>query len=346
MKHENLVPPQRVLVVSLTLWSVCLLAGDGLPHAVAQERRPGAEVTPEFEFSTTSTPANALPGDVASARSLADAAVGPSTGSWLRFKQCPVLVEQAVDIPALESGVVESLPIKLNQSVTSGAVVAQLDSELAQLELRLAKLQHAAAMNLAQDNSDVDFHLVALQETQEELSSYEKISTSVSDSEIRRKTMEVGKARLALLRTQQALSRAGLESEMKSAGVEAAQKRLERRRVESPIDGVVAAIHMHAGQWVQAGQPIVRVENMSQLIADALVPIGDVDLSTIVGSEVRACMTTPEGELQFKGRVTSFDHKVSGQGLVRIHSRIENVQKAGQWQVLPGMTIDLLVAQP
>ncbi len=286
----------------------------------------------------------------------AAAAFGQSSDTgWQLFRECPVLVEHSVDVPALDSGVLQSLDVLLNGPVVKGAVIARLDSELAALEVQLAKLQAAAATELANDNSDIEYQQQALKEVEEELRNFKSISTSVSEGEIRRLNLAVGKARLAVIRAQKAQSRAKLEEQLKQAAVESAEQRLKRREIVVPLDGVVATIYHHPGQWIQAGEPVVQVLQLDHLIVDRLVPIQEVDLTTIVGSEVRVEVpvhlaagksgpgsTSPT--IRLSGKVTSYDPAVSSQGNIRLHARVANVRRAGHWVLLPGMNVNMYLA--
>jgi multidrug efflux pump subunit AcrA (membrane-fusion protein) len=274
---------------------------------------------------------------------------GTTSQRWLSFPECPVLLERVVDVPALESGVIEKLEVELNAVVRVGQPLAQLDQQLVGMELQLARLQHKLARELAEDDSDVKFYKLALSETQQELDNYRAIRSSVSENEMRRITLGVGKAQLNLLRAEQALKHAGLEAELKGAAVQAAEQRVVRRTVKAPLAGVVTEIHLHAGQWAEAGRPICRVASMEQLLVDCLVPLEKVDLRRVVGLEVRVQaeqLGVGAEPVRLAGRILSYDPEVSSQGLVRVHARIQNVEQAGHWLLLPGMNVTLEIAVP
>ncbi len=272
------------------------------------------------------------------------------TTSWRRLKQCPVLVEDAVEVPALESGVIVEMAVKLNQTIAPDQLIARLDQQQAAMSVEMANLKYQSALSLAQDKSEIDYQQLALQEIQSELSSYEKISTSVSNSEIRRLNLQVGKARLALVRARQASARAEVEAKVLAAEIKLAENRLERRSVHAPLGGIVSSVEKQVGQWVQAGETIAKIENLSELGVDAIVPFNSVDLGNIVDTPVRVVVSLPataaEGptELRLPGEVVSYDHKVSGRGLIRLHCRVRNTTHRGQHLLLPGMDVDLEIA--
>ncbi|MEO8272235.1 MAG: HlyD family efflux transporter periplasmic adaptor subunit [Aureliella sp.] len=283
----------------------------------------------------------ALGGLVAGSQSL----YGQGTG-WVTFEKCPVKVEHHFEIPAQERGFLKSLNVELNQSVAADALLAELDTDLAELELRMAQLERSRADELARDESDIKFQQIALQQVEEELASYHSISNSVSESEIRRLTLGVEQSKLALVRATHVHSRAQSEVKLRSAAVEVAQLRLARRRIVAPRGGVVTAIRIHPGQSLEAGQTILEIEDLEQLVIDRLIPTAQVNVAELVGCEVRVDLEQAEGAmLRFAGLVTSYDPHVSSGGLVRVHARVKNIQQSGQWVLMPGHEVTMHVAQ-
>ncbi|MCA9158016.1 MAG: HlyD family efflux transporter periplasmic adaptor subunit [Planctomycetales bacterium] len=266
--------------------------------------------------------------------------------SWVTFQKCPVMVEHRVEIPAQERGFLKTLTVELNQSVAAGQLLAELDTDLAELELQMAQLERTRAEELARDESNVKYQQVALQKVEEELASHRSISNSVSDSEIRRLTLGVEQAKLELVRATHVHSRALSEVKLKSVAVEVAQLRLTRRRIVAPRSGVVTAIKIHPGQSVEAGQTILEIEDLEQLVIDRLVPSAQVNVVELVGCEVRVDLEQADGAmLRFAGQVTSYDPHVSSSGLVRVHARVKNIQQDGHWLLLPGREVTMHVAQ-
>ena len=270
---------------------------------------------------------------------------GQGTG-WVTFEKCPVMVEHHFEIPAQERGFLKTLTVELNQSVAANELLAELDTDLAELELQMAQLERALAEELARDESDVKFQQLALQQVEAELASHRSISNSVSESEIRRLTLGVEQAKLSLVRATHVHRRALSEVKLKAAAVEVAQLRLTRRRIVAPCSGVVTAIRIHPGQSLEAGQTILEIEDLEQLVIDRLIPTAHVNVANLVGCEVRVDLEQAEGAmLRLAGQITSYDPHVSSSGLVRVHARVKNIQQDGHWALLPGREVTMHVAQ-
>ena len=273
-------------------------------------------------------------------------ALGQGNG-WMTFEKCSAMVEYRVEIPAQERGFLKRLNVQLNQSVDGDQLLAELDTDLAELELRMAKLEHARAEELASDDADVKLQQLALRQVEAELASHRAISNSVSESEIRRLELNVEQAKVGVIRASHARSRALSEVKLKAASVEVAEMRLARRRILAPRSGVVTTLKVHPGQSVEAGQTILEIEDLELLVVDRLVPIAQVNVSELVGCEVRVDMLQADGQtVRLSGKVTSYDPRVSPSGLVRMHARINNVQRQGNWVLLPGSEVTMHVAQP
>jgi multidrug efflux pump subunit AcrA (membrane-fusion protein) len=314
-----------------------------------------------FTCSTTCRRACAQPPSNASSKVNASPALTPSDHqdatrdaqnssiTWWQSDDCPVLLEKTVEVPALESGVLNRIEVALNSTVTAGQTLGQLDEDLAVMEVKIAQLQHAAAKELANDDSEVKFARVALRGAQQELDNHKAIQASVAGSELRRLSLAVGHAEVTVQRAEHAAKRLAVDAELKAATLQAANLRLSRRRIVSPLNGIVTAIHLHEGQWVEAGKPVALVVDLEQLLVDCLIPIHKVDLQRLVGLEVRvetARTNSGGAPVRLAGKISSYDPQVSSQGMIRVHARIQNARQGQHWLLLPGMNVKLEVAMP
>ncbi len=277
----------------------------------------------------------------------ASTAVQGQGNGWITFEKCSAMVEYRVEIPAQERGFLKQLNVELNQSVDAEQLLAGLDTELAELELRMAQLEHSRAEELASDDADVKLQQLALRQVEAELANHRTISNSVSESEIRRLELGVEQAKVGVIRATHVRNRTLSEVKLKAAAVEVAEMRLARRRIVAPRSGVVTLIKIYPGQSVEAGQTILELEDLEHLVVDRLIPIAQHNVSDLVGCEVRVDLVQADGQgVRLAGKVTSYDPRVSPSGLVRMHARVKNVQHQGNWVLLPGSEVTMHVAQP
>lgn len=272
-------------------------------------------------------------------------AFAQSSGSWKKYAKCAVLVENVVEVPALESGVLVSIGVEKNQIVSADQSVAELDKDLADMELQIAKLQLDAAKRLAADSSEIEYQNWALEMATKNLKDHEAVAARVSGKELRDLQLIVEQTKVAVVRAQQAQLRAKVDSQLKTASVAFANLKLQRRTTRAPIGGIVSDVKKHPGQWVEAGEPILEIKDLEHIVVSRLIPLSDLDLANLQGSEVRIEVAESGGKrAALAGYVKSFDPEVSSQGLIRIHASVRNVRRDGVWLVLPGMEVTMYVS--
>ncbi len=265
---------------------------------------------------------------------------------WRTFEDCPVQVESVVSVPALESGVIQSIAVERNESVRRDMVIAQLDAAVAESEVAVAQAQYADAQLAAADTSDVDHQRLVVAELKDELQKHLAIGDSVSESEIRSRKLAVKKAEIALHHAERALEHARLNATLIRARLEVARLRLSRHTIRTPVAGVVVRIHKRAGEWVETGEPLVEIHDLSHLIVDWIIPVDQFDVARLVGAPVVVQPSRGNPAAPIEGRIVSYDHRVSAQGVVRVHARVVNYQHQDHWVLLPGMTVQLQVGLP
>ncbi|RMF44706.1 MAG: HlyD family efflux transporter periplasmic adaptor subunit [Planctomycetota bacterium] len=265
---------------------------------------------------------------------------------WRTFEDCPVQVETIVSVPALESGQIQSIAVERNAAVQRGTVVAQLDAAVVESEVALAEAQYADAQLTAADTSDVDHQQLVVDELRDELQKHLAIGGSVSESEIRSRKLAVKKAEIALHHAQRALEHARLNLRLVEARWQVARLRLDRHTIRTPVSGIVVRIHKQPGEWIETGEPLVEIHDLSRLVVDWIVPVGQVDMARLIGAPVTVQLPGATMSAPIRGQIVSYDHRVSAQGVVRVHARVANVQHQGHWVLLPGMSVQLRVGLP
>ena len=264
---------------------------------------------------------------------------------WITLDKCPV-VKHTIQVPTQERGFLRSLMVELNQPVTANQVLAELDTDLAELELELAELEHAQAKVVASSDSGVKLQQAELQYAEEELANHRSIRDSVSESELQRLTLNKEGAQENLLRATRAHQLAQGEEKRKAISVEMAKVRLTNRRILAPRDGEVTAIKIESGQFVEAGQTVLEIENLEDLTISPLIPIRQFNVADLDGADVRVDVPQPNAApVRLSGQITSYEPQVTAGGLVRIHARVKNVQRNGVWVLLPGDEVTMHVSK-
>ncbi len=268
---------------------------------------------------------------------------------WLEFDHCPVFVIDSLDIPAQENGMIAKLDLQVNQDVVTNQHLGNLDQSAALLEESLASKQAQVAIAAAMDDSDLKFAQLMVEEAAIALDSYEQINSrgSATDAEMRSKRLSVSQAELKVQHARQTIDQHQLKARLAQASVIAATERLNRLKIVAPFPGSISEVIRRQGEWVQMGQPIVRLIRLDELRVDVYVPIQDVDVASLVNAPVMiTARRAGLDSVQFSGRVTHYDPSVSSNGDVRIHATIQNQRVNGHWLLLPGMTANMKIQPP
>lgn len=290
-----------------------------------------------------------LPSSLVRSQTLPSPPPNGTPTKWVTYNDCPVILESRTVVPARHSGIVESVAVERNASVKRGQLLIRLESEEAATALDSAKENHAYALDAAADDGDVKLRQLALDQAKEELASHVEISKSVSASELRKHKLNVAAAEVAVANAQRALKRQAIQARMAASAVESASAKLANHDVHAPTDGIVTDVLVRQGEAVEFGKPVMEISDMRQLQVDCLIPIEKTDLKKLVGLEVRVesnHRTASGSPIRLGGKITSYDPKLTAHGEVRVHCRIQNVQQAGHWLLLPEMNVRVEVAVP
>jgi RND family efflux transporter MFP subunit len=274
---------------------------------------------------------------------------GEPASGWLDFPECPIFAIDQLDLPAKESGVIDQLPVQINQEVVSGQVLGKIDQSTAILEESLAGKQAQVALALARDESDLRFAELLVEEARIALDSYERIHArgAASDAEMRSKRLAVTQAELKVQHAIQTQEQLQLKARLAQASVLAASERLNRLQVVAPFTGSIAEVYRHPGEWIQLGQPILRLVRLDELRVDVYLPLDTLDITNLIDAPVTITANrVGMDHVAFVGRITHYDPLVSSTNEVRVHATIQNQRLNGHWLLLPGMTAHMRISKP
>lgn len=173
---------------------------------------------------------------------------------------CVITPSQTVDLGSAVPGQLHEVMVDRSDRVSAGQIVASLDSRLEEANLQIAsfKAETDTEVRLRKATFAIDYRV------EKRLSSLEA-SKVASAQERDRASRE---ARLSAWRMRLAkddLHLYGLEL----ARAEAA---LDRRRIRSPIDGVVVARLHNPGEYID-DQPLMRIVKLDPLYVEAILPM-------------------------------------------------------------------------
>ncbi len=135
---------------------------------------------------------------------------------------------------------------------------------------------------------------------------------------------------------------AGIQVKLKENQVEGSQEALHRREIRSPIDGIVVHVNRHIGEWIEPGEPCVRIIRLNRLRAEGFVSSENA-LRLSPGGKVTILVKLPSQQLDITGTITFINPEIDPVNQqVRVWVEIENPDNL----LRPGMQGQLVISTP
>jgi macrolide-specific efflux system membrane fusion protein len=272
----------------------------------------------------------------------------PANSRQAQISHCLVSLVEDVAVPAREAGAIVQIEVKEGQFVQAGTLLATIDDRKSQIDKLAAELERDAALAKASDDIEVRFSQAAM---------------AVADAELERAlaierknvgavaAQEIAKLRLAKKRDELQIDRSKLEmrvakmnADVHQAAVDAAEEGLQRRRIVSPIDGVVVTIYHEKGEWLNAGEPVLQVVRIDRLRVEGFLSASEYNSDEVLGRPVMVDVALAHGQSAlFSGRVVYISPLVQAGNKFRVRAEVENRSDAGQASLRPGMTANMTI---
>jgi len=247
-----------------------------------------------------------------------------------------------VRIYAGVEGELTLLSVREGARVTQGQVLATIDDRQAKAAVDVARFGHEAAVERAKDNVEQRYAeaaaAVAKVNWQRDLEANRETANAVPEIQIRQKKLEYDRAILQIEKAGKDQLIAGKEADVKKAELAAAQIALDRRTVLAPFAGEVQQLILHQAEWVNPGDPILRLVQFDVLQVDGYVNARDYDPVDVQGRPVTVRVQLARGkELTIKGRVIYVNQTVLDEEYL-VRAEIQNQRNGDYWVVRPGLS--------
>lgn len=257
-------------------------------------------------------------------------------------------LKHEVLVPAQVAGQIREVRIREGDAVYAGDMLVSLDDAVASQELvRTERAIESAELPIT---NDVNRRYAAASlevnaaEYQKVLDANQRYAGTVSHSEVERRRLVVEQARLAIEQAdfETEVARATLQE--KVAESELAGVRLHQHRITSPSDGLVVEVLAQPGNWINVGEPVVRVIQTDPLRIEMSLAAAHYD-PNLTGRQIEFSLPNalPSGETTFSGVITFVSpelHPVSGE--FRVMGELPNPDR----KLLPGMRGQVTILGP
>jgi multidrug efflux pump subunit AcrA (membrane-fusion protein) len=261
---------------------------------------------------------------------------------------CQVLLINDVDVPAEEAGRLLAVNAREGDCVQKDSLVAQIDDQQALLAKVSAAFERDAAQTRANDDIEVRYAIKSFELAEAELNQDVEINRrspgTVPATEIRRKQLERTRAELQIDRSRLELKVARLTADVQNAAVQAADDDIRRRRIVAPFNGQVLQVYRQSNEWVNIGEPVLRIAEMDRLYVDGFVSGAEYDLVDVANRPVTVEIELARGRKeQFQGHVIFVNPIVQAGNRYRVRAEVQNRQEKDQWLLNPGATATMAI---
>jgi multidrug efflux pump subunit AcrA (membrane-fusion protein) len=273
-------------------------------------------------------------------------------GSGIEVHDCLVRFAQEVKVPALETGRVAEVNVRINDTVEVGSPIARLDDRSLLIRRRASLLRLNSAKSDVLDDVEIRYAELALAEAEAELETSRSIQNDVRGavplSQVRKLKLAVERGQLEVAQAKKRSKQAAVEVELREADLSVIDDQLRNLHAESPIGGVVLEVSRSAGEWVNKGEPVATIGRIDRLHVHALLSSGQISPAACRGLPVSVHWIDPgnHAERSLRGRVLSVDPQMLPGGRFRLHAEIDNrtsEQDPTQWQLQPGAEVRMTV---
>jgi multidrug resistance efflux pump len=241
-----------------------------------------------------------------------------------------------VSVPAQESGPLISVDVQEGQAIDSGQQLAAIDDRVAQLRLETASTKRDAATEKA--NSDIDIRAaqnaleIAEREQKTDYGLYQK--GSLPRQEYDRTALQARQAALQLEQAQRDKEAAFKEAQVEELNVRAANDSIRRHSIVSPVAGNVMELYKQAGEWVNAGDNVMRVARLDQLYVEGILDTAQYNPHDVAGRPVTVVARLAQGDqAEFTGRIVFVSQEKLSRG-VAVRAVVDNREVNGHWLLL------------
>lgn len=256
--------------------------------------------------------------------------------------------EDEVRISATEAGVLIKMPVTEGSQVAKDEILAVIDDREARAALQVAEYALQSADQQAKEDIEIRYAAAARDVAQVDLEQDKKANQvqpgAIPAIEIRRKTLDLNRATLQIEKAQKDQLLAKLEAKVKGAERDQAKEALEWRTIAAPFDGEVVTTFRHESEWVNPGDPILKLARFDRLHVEGVAYADKFDRGELLGKPVTVVVTRARGrEVSVPGNVIFVEQTVQADGSYRVRAEIENQREGDTWLIQPGLPARMTV---
>ncbi len=261
---------------------------------------------------------------------------------------CVISAIDEAQVSAREAGILMEVLVKENQQAAKDALLARIDDVQAQAAYNVAYYELEVAKEEATNEANINYskeaYKVAAFEFERNQQATRKLPGAFPELDLKRLEATMKQAKYAIDKAEMDFRIARLKLDVAKAKLKAAEENVRLRQVRSPLEGEVADVRKHVGEWVQPGEVVAYVVRMDPLRIEAFLSITEFEPHEIAGRAVTIDVPMARGARQsFNGKIVSVGPLVQTGSVFRIRAEVQNREDGRGWVLQPGRTADMTI---
>lgn len=240
-------------------------------------------------------------------------------------------------------GVIRTVEIQAGADVPRHAVLATLNAETFQADYDVALAEEEIAKLQAANRAKVEYAEKSAEVTEKtlakSLAANRQFAKTIPVTELERLQLQLDQARLSGEQAIMELDAAKWTVKLKERMTHAARVKLDSRILRAPFDGTIAQLLVQPGQWVGAGEPIVRLIDLHKLRVEGYFRQDLIDRIKVGGTGTFTY--TLDGQTQRVPAKISFVSPEIVEGIFQVRADILNQDRIHKPGVQGKLTLDL-----
>ncbi len=258
-----------------------------------------------------------------------------------------IRIDEQVEVPAREAGVLAAVNVREGQMVEQGACIAQIEDDEARVAAERAKIEMDIAKANAENDVGVRFARKSREVVEAELrrssEALDRYAKSISASEMDHLHLLVDKSKVEIEQAEHEFKISGYTRQIKVSDYQAAQQAVSRRLITAPLGGVVVQVSRHRGEWVKPGDSVARIVRLDHLRAEGFLSSRYLS-PKLDGRKVKLIVDLPgDPAAEFSGKIVFVDPEIDPVN-AQVHLRVE-VDNQGL-RLRPGMRAKMRLEAP
>jgi macrolide-specific efflux system membrane fusion protein len=266
------------------------------------------------------------------------------------LSHCVVSLIGHVELPAQEEGILKELNVEEGELVTDGQVLGTIDDTDVQVAKRAAELKRDIAKEKADSDAEVQVAKKLIEVYRAEYDESIAINKAgrgavIPVTTVRRQLVQWEKAELDAVVTEMNDKIADLEHKVAQVELETVENELKRRTIKAPFDGVVVQLYHQESEWLQPGEPVLRVVRMDRLRVEGFLNADEYAPEEIQNARVEIRVNLVGRQETFEGKIDYVSPLVEATGDYRVWAEVDNKPGRGgyPWLLRPGSEAEMLI---